>query len=395
MPDEATRAAHIRTTAFAVWTAIGILLLIYVGGWIVGKIAMALAPFIIAGVIAFLLHAPVNWLESRGTARGWAVILCFVVGFGAIIVVSVFLAPPIARQIQDFTLSVPDYLAQAQKLINDLQAQYSSVFIPQWIREMVTTASNDIGKFATGLAGSAGSFVLAAGTGVATALLDVFLALVLAFWLLKDLPTLRREMENLAGPKYEEDTEVLIGTVNRVVGGYLKGQTIVSLITGTLATIGLAIIGVPYALVLGIITFFLNYIPYAGPFMSALIAGTVGLFVSPLSALLAVVVIIAAQQLTDNLVSPKVMSSQVNLHPILIIFSLLVGGTLWGILGMLFAIPIAALIQGLFVYYYERRTRRQLASESGALFKVTPCPPDEEPCDDEPRASADEAAPTE
>jgi len=394
MADETSRAARVRTTAFAVWTAIGVIVLIAVGGWIIGRIAAALAPFIIAGIIAFLLHAPVNWLELRGTPRGWAVILCFVVALVVLIIAGIFLFPPIAKQVQEFSLAVPDYLAQAQRILDELQRQYSAVVIPDWIRNIVSTAASDIGTFMTRIAESAGSIILAAGTGVVAGLLDIFLALVLAFWLLKDLPTIRRELENLAGPRFEDDAEILVSTVDRVVGGYLKGQTIASFVTGTMATIGLALIGVPYALVLGIFTFFLNYIPYAGPLMAAIIAGTVGLFVSPLTALLAVGVIIAAQNLTDSLVTPKVMSRQVNLHPTLVIFSLLVGATLWGIVGMIFAIPLAALVQGLFVYYYERRTRRQLSSESGALFK-SQCPPEDEPCDDDADSPADDASPGE
>jgi len=210
---------------------------------------------------------------------------------------------------------------------------------------------------------------------------DVFLGLVIAFWTLKDLPKIRQKLRMLAGHKYESDLENLIETLSRVVGGYLRGQTIASLVTGTLAGIGLAIIGVPYALVLAIITFIFNYVPYIGPFLSGLIAGFVGLFVSPLIAVLAIAVVIGAQQLTDLFVTPRVMSDQVDLHPTLVIFSLLVGGTLFGFWGMIFAIPVAATGKGLFVYYWERRTDRPLATEDGALFRSVQCDDPDEPCE--------------
>jgi predicted PurR-regulated permease PerM len=126
---------------------------------------------------------------------------------------------------------------------------------------------------------------------------------------------------------------------------------------------------VPYALVLGIITFFFNYVPYIGPFTAGFIAGLVGLFVSPWTGLAAVLVIVVAQNFTDTVITPRVMSEQVDLHPIIVILSLLVGGTLFGIPGMLFAIPVAATGKGLFVYYYERRTQRPLSSQNGALFR--------------------------
>jgi predicted PurR-regulated permease PerM len=190
---------------------------------------------------------------------------------------------------------------------------------------------------------------------------------------LKDLPKIREELITLAGEKYEADLENLVSTVVRVVGGYLNGQTVASVVTGTLAGIGLAILHVPFALVLGIITLVLNYVPYVGPLVSGLIAAVVaGLMVSPLAALLAIVIVVAAQQLTDLFVTPRVMAEQVDLHPTLVIFSLLVGGTLFGFWGMIFAIPVAATGKGLFVYYWERRTQRTLGSHDGALFRVCP-----------------------
>ena len=94
-----------------------------------------------------------------------------------------------------------------------------------------------------------------------TGFFDIFIALVIAYWALKDLPKIREEILLIAGPKFEDDAELLIRTVTKVVGGYLKGQTIASLTTGTLATIGLAIFHVPYALVLGILTFVLQLHP--------------------------------------------------------------------------------------------------------------------------------------
>jgi predicted PurR-regulated permease PerM len=183
------------------------------------------------------------------------------------------------------------------------------------------------------------------------------------------MPKIREEIIVLAGPKYEEDAEHLLTTVVRVVGGYLRGQSIASLTTGTLAALGLSLLHVPYAIVVGVIAFFLNFAPYIGPFITATIAGLLGLFISPLTAVGAVVVIVVAQNFTDIVVVPRVMSAQVDLHPTLVIFSLLVGGTLFGIAGILFAIPVAATCKGLFVYYYERRTERQLSTENGALFR--------------------------
>jgi len=384
VPATHTRLDRWRTTAYVVWAVIGTLLLLAVSGWVLGRISSALAPFVIAFLIVFFLQASVNRLEARGLERGRAVLLCFVVAFVVLSVAMVFLVPALTRQLVAFAASVPDYLNSAEALIHRAQQQYSTLVIPDWIRTTAQAVVTSLSQVFVRAGNAAAKGVVSAGSGFAAVVFDLFLGVVVAFWTLKDLPAIREELRLLAGEKYEDDLENLLATITHVVGGYLKGQTIASLVTGTLAGIGLAIIGVPYALMLGIVTLIFNYIPYVGPFVAGLLAAAAGLFVGWPQALGAIAIVIGAQQLTDLFVTPRVMSDQVDLHPTLVIFSLLVGGTLFGFWGLIFAIPVAGTAKGLFVYYYERKTKRQLGSEDGALFRTSQCDDDsEEPCDDE------------
>jgi predicted PurR-regulated permease PerM len=369
-----------RQSALVVWTTIGGLILLAVGFWALGKIALALIPFVIAFILVFLLNWPVRALASRGMSRGGAAALCIAVAFLVLGAVLTMMGPFVGRQVVSFANSAPNHFDQLEQAAATLQERYADIVFPQWLGGFVAAASARLSQFAVSFGNDAARVVVSTGGGVATGFLDFVLAIVIAFWALKDLPILRTEIVAIAGPKYQEDAEHLIATVTRVVGGYLRGQTIASFATGFLATIGLAIIGVPYPLVLGMITLIFNYVPYVGPFIAGLIAALVGLFVGPWTALLAIVVIVVAQNVTDTFITPRVMSDQVDLHPILVIFSLLVGGTLFGIAGMLFAIPVAATGKGLFVYYYEQRTQRQLVSEDGALFKGSGCETDDSTC---------------
>jgi predicted PurR-regulated permease PerM len=377
-PTLEARLQRWRTTAYAAWAIIGILLLVAASGWVVGRIASALAPFVLAFLLVFFMQGPVNALARRGLPRGAAVSATFAVGFLVISLVVVFLIPPVSRQLIEFAKAAPYYLKQVEAFFAELQIRFSAVVIPDWLRVTFDSVSQSLSQLAVKLGNAVAQGILSAGSGIATVVFDVFLGLVVAFWALKDQPKIRTELRSLAGDKYEDDFENLLTTVVRVVGGYLKGQTVASLVTGSLAGIGLAIIGVPYALVLAIITFVFNYVPYVGPLMSGLIAAVVGAFVSPLTAVLAVAIVIGAQQVTDLFVTPRVMSAQVDQHPTLVIFSLLVGAALFGFWGMIFSIPVAATGKGLFVYYFERRTNRTLASEDGALFKSSQCDDDSE-----------------
>lgn len=380
-----SRLMRWRTTANAVWAVIGILLLVAVAGWVLSQVSGALVPFVIAFVFVFLAQGAVAALERRGLSRAWAVIACFVSGFVLFSIVAVFLLPPVGRQVVEFADTVSRYVQQGESLVLNLQTRFSDLVVPDWLRATVESVAQSLSDIVVRLGRGMAEGILSAGSGLATSVFNLFLALVVAFWTLKDLPKIREELTTLAGEKYEADLENLLGTVTHVVGGYLKGQTIVSLVTGALAGIGFAVLGVPFALVLAIIVVILNYVPYIGPLFSGLLAGVVGFFVSPLVGLLAVAVVIAAQQVTDLLVTPRVMSEQVDLHPTLVVFSLLVGGSLFGLAGMIFAIPVAATVKGLFVYYYERRTDRSLASEDGALFRTTQCDETDATaaCDDE------------
>lgn len=385
MPTSEARLTRWRTSAYAVWAIIGGVLLFVAALFALGRISPALAPFILAFLFVFFLHAPVNWLVGRGLARGAATAVCFLVGFLAVTIAMLFIVPPVGRQLVDFANAIPGYLTRGQQLLDQLQARFSDVVLPDWIRSATLSIVQSLSSIFVRLGNTIAQGIVSAGGGIAAVFFDLFLGTVIAFWILKDLPTMRDELRVLAGDKYEADLENLVTTVVRVVGGYLKGQTIASLVTGTIAGVGLAIIGVPYALVLGVITFVFNYVPYVGPILAGLIAATVGIFATNAWApLLAIAVVVVAQNVTDTLVTPRVMSEQVDLHPTLVIFSLLVGGTLFGFWGMIFAIPVAATAKGLFVYYWERRTNRQLATEDGALFRATTCDEDDTiPCVEE------------
>jgi len=366
-PEE--RYVRWRTTALIVWSAIGILALVAVALWGLGRITPALVPFIIAFIIVFLLETPVRFLSARGMKRSHATLLCLLTSLAVIGGVVTLLGPTVAHQVSSFAHAAPKYIAQADAAENAVEGQLTNVAIPSWLAAVIRNASVQLSQFVVTLGDNLARVVLNLGGRIATGLIDIFLALVIAFWVLADLPKIREEIALLAGPRYEADAEHLVFTVTRVLGGYLRGQSIASLTTAALSAIGLTIFHVPYAIVLGIIAFFFNFAPYIGPVVTGLIAGLLGMFVGPWAALAAVGCVIVAQNVTDTLVTPRVMSSQVDLHPTLVIFSLLVGGTLYGIAGLLFAIPVAAVGKGLFVYYYERRTERPLSSANGALFR--------------------------
>jgi len=379
MTTPQARYARWRTTAVIAWAVIGILVLLAAALMAFGRISSAFIPFVIAFVFVFLLNSPVKWLEARGVKRGLAAALSLIGGLVVIGLLITILVPVVSKQAVSFAEGVQTYVESLDGLVAALQQRYTAMRFPDWLTSVASSGSTQITQVAVKGGNSLASSLVSAGGGVANGVFDLLLALIIAYWTLRDLPKIREEIGLLAGPRYTADVEHLLGTVTRVGGGYLKGQTIASVCTGVLATVGLAFIVPQYAILLGFVTLIFNFVPYIGPFVAGFLAAFVTLItVGPWQALIAIGIIVAAQNITDTLITPRIMSEQVDLHPTLVIFSLLVGGTLFGIAGMIFAIPVAAILKGLFVYYYERHSERQITTEDGAFFRTPTCDPDDE-----------------
>jgi predicted PurR-regulated permease PerM len=352
------------------WSLVGIGLLLAALAWLLGRVSSALVPFLLAIVIVYLFRAPVARLERRGMKRGLAVGLCYLVGFAVMGIALGFLVPALVTQVRQFVIAFPDYYDRASAMLLDLQGKYQALVVPPWLEDALANLQDTIARQSAEWSAILAREIFSVGGSAISLLGTSVLALVVGFWVLKDLPAINSEMLLLAGPGRRDEAAVVAGKVSRVLGGYLRGQLILSSATAVIVTAGLAIFGVPYSLVIGLLAGVFNVIPWIGPALTALIAGIAAAFVSPWHILAGVGVCLAAQQITEIFIQPRVMSQQVDLHPLLVIFSLLVGATLFGFAGIVLAIPVAAVAKGLFVYYFEKYTDSKLTSDEGALFRT-------------------------
>lgn len=378
MPDRSESLQRWRRVLTVTWALVGILVLASAAVFALVRISPALVPFGLALVIVFLLRSPVAALERRGLKRGAAVAVCYLAVLAALAVAGLFIIPPLVDQVRQFLEAFPRYYDRVLELWGHVQQRYSTVAWPSWLDDALVSIRDELAKQLASWSTNLARALFTVGGGALSFLLNGFLALVVAFWLLKDLDIIKREFVALAGPKWRGEASVVMGKVSTVLSGYLRGQAIVSATTAVIVTVGFTVLGVPYALVLGLIAGALNIVPWFGPLVAEVISAIAAAFVSPWLALLAVLVVIGAQQITDMFITPRVMSEQVDLHPVLVIFSLLTGAALAGIVGMVLAIPVAAIAKGLFVHFFEKWTDSSLATENGALFRsAAPCEADD------------------
>ncbi|MDO8880774.1 MAG: AI-2E family transporter [Coriobacteriia bacterium] len=351
------------------WALVGIGLLLAAFGWLLGRISGALVPFGLAVIIVYLFRGPVAALERRGWKRGLAVGVWYLVGLAVLGIALAFVIPPLVNQIREFIVAFPTYYERASTMLLEYQDRYEALVVPPWLGDALLNMQDTLTRQSAEWSALLAKEIFSVGGTAVELLANSVLALVVGFWILKDLPTINRETLLLAGAKRQDEARIVSEKVSRVLGGYLRGQLILSAATAIIVTIGLTVFGVPYSLVIGLLAGLFNVIPWVGPALTAVIAGISAAFVSPWLILAGVGTSVAAQQLTEIFVQPRVMSEQVDLHPLLVIFSLLTGAALFGFVGLLLAIPVAAVAKGLFVYYFEKYTDSKLSSAEGALFR--------------------------
>lgn len=366
-----------------IWTCIGAVILVGVFIYLLNVLALPVSMIIWTFVFIFSLRPLVNFFDRHGMNRGISTTLAYVVMFAILAAIAFLMFSPmfgLPDQFKNLAKNIPVFAANITDWFNTEYSRYSKWFEDDTIRNFITSATSSVSSWASSMASGAASAMVNVGSGVANACMAIGFALVIAFWVLMELPAIGNEFKRLINPKYLDDARFLHLTFTRIMGGYIKGMLLQSLCIGAGCGILFAVIGMSNAPALGVITGVLNIIPIVGPWLGGAVAAISAVFVSPLTALIALVGTIIIQQFVYTFVSPKIMSSSVDVHPALtliaMIFGTAIGGAMSGMLGslvgMLLAIPAVAVMKACFVYYYKKKTGRQALSEDGVFFKGDP-----------------------
>lgn len=311
-----------------------------------------LAPFIIAMIISYVLNPIVTMLHERKVPRTIAVLLIYAVFCAAVTVLLVNLIPMFIEQVQELNRHVPELSMKAQDIVSDIN---NTSFLPQSIRNGMNKSLVHIEKM---FSESLFNFV----NNIGSMLNAVFIAFIipfLAFYILKDFDVFERTVITYVPKSHRKNTVRLLKDIDTALGSYIRGQFLVCVIVGMLAYFGYLFIGMPYALLLAGIVAITNVIPYLGPFFGAAPALLMASTVSIKMVILVAIVNTVCQILEGNVISPQVVGRTLHMHPLLIIFALLVGGEIAGIIGMILAVPIFAackvIVQHMFAYYVRRK----------------------------------------
>ena len=319
---------------------------------VLGSILGVISPFFIGLVIAWLLDPAVTYLQKKNVKRSIGTIVVFFVFILILYLLFRIMLPLLYTQLNEFiTNSLPTLIKSTGTFIENLFTKLEATgFDFTSVETSVYKALENIGvDLTTGLPKAALNVVSTLVSSIGT----FGLGLIVGFYLLIDFEGVKK-IFNYIPIKNKEGFNYIIGKLNIAFRSFVQGTLFISLIIMILSSIFYGIIGLPSALLFGLICGITNIIPYIGPWIGGAICVSVGLTVSPLTGILAGVVAFAIQQVDGMILQPLIMSKTMKLHPVTIMIGLLVFGYLFGILGMIFATPIMASIKIIASYYNEK-----------------------------------------
>jgi len=321
--------------------------------WIFLKAQTVFFPLFFAFLLAYLFDPAVDQFQRWRFPRTLGVLIVLLLTFGLLILIGSLLVPNLVSEIQDLIRRSKDLPEDIVGFLDDhvatlFQAQ-TDKFKESLTDQIPTAVEQLLSNLLKGVL-SVGSFL--------GQLLNVILIPVMAFYLLKDFDKIKFWLLELIPKTHRGASYFYIWRFNRILGGYLRGQVIVCTIVGILTGLGLAILGVPFAILLGVMTGLLNFIPFIGLYISLGLAFLVCLLTAdPLIAMLKVAgVFVVAQGLEAYIISPKIVGERVGLHPVAVIFSVLVFSKFFGFWGLLMGVPTAAVIK-FFIDEWKRREK--------------------------------------
>lgn len=344
------------------WSVIGFLLIVTLFFYIIYLIKIAIIPLILAIAIAYLL-TPIVILLQKKMRRVFAVTITYIIFIGIIFTIFFFIIPIIIDQFRTFIDKFPVYVENLTKIINDFLQ--NSVLIKNTEnligKEIIPKDVSSITKYLISRINLEEIDIFQRATTVGMLVFNTVLYLIvgplLGIYILNYTDKIKTTFIKIIPKRFKNQTTIILERINKVAGRYVRGQILVSLIVGILCTIVLLVLKVDFAILLGSIAGLLNMIPLLGPIIGAIPAALTALFISPLKALLVILLFIAVQQIDNYIISPNIMKYQVGVHPGIIIFSLMAGGALFGIWGLLIAVPTVAILQEILRYYLLEKNK--------------------------------------
>ncbi|MEH7334266.1 AI-2E family transporter [Neobacillus drentensis] len=291
-------------------------------------------PFLIAGVLYYLFRPLVHYLESKQIPRTLAIFLIYIIAAALISLLAYLVGPILQRQIKSLVESGPALIEFIQEKIKGLQAG-------KWLNQYKQAGSDTIAENASKIGTKIVDFI-----GMLAEIVTVLVTVpFILYYMLKEGEKAPKQMIRLLPPGQQKNGRKILADLDEALSSYIHGQILVSFSVGALAFLGYLTIGLDYSLLVAIVSMFTNVIPFLGPIIAIIPALIIAGLDSPMMIIKVLLVMVIVQQIEGHIISPQVMGKKLEIHPLTIISLLLAAGSMGGILGLILAVPVYAVLK--------------------------------------------------
>lgn len=330
------------------------LVAVALAGTLLYLLAPVLTPFIAAGLLAYMGDPFADRLQRLNLPRTLAVVVVFLTTFLLLALLVLLIGPLIRSQIGALFQALPEIARQVEQ-----------VWLPTLLGWMNVDPAENVGvgaflaRYSDMFGSWSGTLLMGVGKSggvLAAAVLSLFLIPILTFYMLRDWDTFMQHLGALVPGSLRETVFELARETDSVLGAFLRGQMLVMLALAAIYTLGLSLVGLKFAIAIGVVAGLVSFVPYLGFVFGIGLAGlTVALEPNPLWNLVGVVATFAiAQMIEGSFLTPKLVGDRIGLHPVIVIFAVAAGGQLFGFFGILLALPAAAVLSVLVRFAYHR-----------------------------------------
>ena len=335
-----------------------------------------IAPFLTGTLLAYLLYIPASRIEKRfqkskkkiikKRARGISVFITYILAIALIILLVNVILPVVIDSVMELVNNFQNYWNVAMEKLGTLPDD--SILKSKQVEDIVKSIGDSIQNidFKQYVSTDKITGYIKSVIGVANGIFDIFVSFVVSVYILLQRGSIMNFFRKLTMAIFDEKTCDKIGkyvdSTNRIFFKFISGQIIDGILVGILVTIGMSVIGVKYAVLLGFMIGLFNIIPYFGAIVAVAISVLITLITGGLSqTLIMAIVVIVLQQIDSNIINPKIIGNSLEISPLLVIFAVTVGGAYWGVLGMFLAVPVAAVLKIIIDDWIEFKNSKKYA----------------------------------
>ncbi len=325
-------------------------------GWLVYLLAPVLTPFLMAAALAYLGDPLVDRLEARKLSRTLSVSIVFLVFLAIAVIAVLVIVPALQKELVAVVKKLPGYIDWVQNIVLPWLSGQLAIDISGWdlnqLKAMVKEHWQQVGGAAAGIMGS----ISRSGLALIALLANLVLVPVLTFYLLRDWDILVARIHELIPARFEQRSVRLAKDCDEVLGAFMHGQLMVMVSLGTVYSVGLWIVGLDMAMLIGMGAGLVSFVPYLGFILGVLVAGIAAVmqFQDAIHLVYILMVFGVGQLLESFLLTPYLLGERIGLHPVAVIFAVMAGGQLFGFVGVLIALPVAAVIMVLLRHAHEQ-----------------------------------------